>query len=97
MFGVVLGVLWWYDLWILFLEEIVVELLDLVFVGMVFWFMVFAQRIVRDMERCGERCLACGGVFSEWFDVAAELAGADSQESFDLARARFEVMRRAAG
>lgn len=73
------------------------DLLDLFFVGLFMWFMLFAQRIARDMERCGERCLACGGVFSEWFDVASELAGADSQEAFDAACVRFELMRRAAG
>lgn len=57
------------------------DLVDIVFFGLVVWFMVFARQVAR---------LVSGPV---WFDVAHELYSAESVEEFELARRRFEAAR----
>lgn len=56
-------------------------LIDLVFLGLTVWWLVFARRVAR---------LVSGPV---WFDVARELYCAESVEEFELARRRFEAAR----
>lgn len=57
------------------------DLVDIVFFGLVVWFMVFARQVAR---------LVSGPV---WFDVAHELYSAESVEEFELARRHFEAAR----
>lgn len=57
------------------------DLVDVLFFGLVVWFMVFARRVAD----------VVGG--PEWFDVAYDFYCAESEEDLAEARARFERVR----
>jgi hypothetical protein len=62
-------------------KDVVMDLIDMFFIGLFIWFMVFAQRVARVLSG------------PAWFDVAHDLYSAVSVEDFELARRRFEAVR----
>lgn len=57
------------------------DLIDMLFIGLFVWFMVFARQVARVLS---------GPV---WFEVAHDLYSAESVEDVELARRHFEAAR----
>ena len=64
-----------------FWKGVVMDLVDMLFIGLFVWFMVFARQVARVLS---------GPV---WFEVAHDLYSAECVEDLELARRRFEAAR----
>ena len=57
------------------------DLIDVFFIGLFIWFMVFARQVARVLSG------------PDWFEVAHDLYFAECAEDFELARRHFEAAR----